>query len=402
MDSAAFDIIVSGHLCLDLIPDLSGVCRGDMASPGRLTESGPIGVSTGGTVSNTGLALHRLGARVGLMASVGDDLLGKLTVDFLRTRHPDLTKLISTQSGQSSSYSVVLAPLGSDRSFLHYPGTNASFSAEHIDYLAARSAKIFHLGYPPLMPRLIADDGRELLSIYAQMKEMGLTTSMDMVVPDPNGASGKADWSSILERVLPQVDVFLPSIDEALFMLRRADYDRWNDRVLDRVDADYLYDLAGELLDLGVVVAGFKLGAMGLFVRTADATSCRRLAKTGIDPNQWSEVTHWQPAYDVTVAGTTGAGDAAYAGFLAAMLQGLPPSDCLKWASAVGACNVEAVDATSGVRTWEETARRIDAGWVTRQMHLPKYNQTQKEIFGRFQPSIARARQSTEQRTDHE
>ena len=32
-------------------------------------------------------------------------------------------------------------------------------------------------------------------------------------------------------------------------------------------------------------------------------------------------------------------------------------------ASAVGACNVEAADALSGLRSWEATLARIQAGW---------------------------------------
>ena len=33
------------------------------------------------------------------------------------------------------------------------------------------------------------------------------------------------------------------------------------------------------------------------------------------------------------------------------------------WACAVGACNVEATDATSGIQNWEATQRRLDSGW---------------------------------------
>ena len=32
-------------------------------------------------------------------------------------------------------------------------------------------------------------------------------------------------------------------------------------------------------------------------------------------------------------------------------------------ANAVGGCNVEAPDAVSGVRSWEETVARVAAGW---------------------------------------
>ena len=63
--------------------------------------------------------------------------------------------------------------------------------------------------------------------------------------------------------------------------------------------------------------------------------------------------------------GTTGAGDATIAGFLTALLRDVPPERALAIAAAVGACNVEAADAVSGVRSWEETLARIDAGWPT-------------------------------------
>ena len=72
-----------------------------------------------------------------------------------------------------------------------------------------------------------------------------------------------------------------------------------------------------------------------------------------------------QPAFVVDVVGTTGAGDAAYGAFLAAMLHGLPPAECAQMACAVGACNAEQADATSGVRPWDETRQRIAAGWAT-------------------------------------
>jgi len=64
------------------------------------------------------------------------------------------------------------------------------------------------------------------------------------------------------------------------------------------------------------------------------------------------------------VIGTTGAGDATIAGFLAALLRDLPPDEAMNAALAVGACNVEAADALSGIRSWCETLQRINAGWA--------------------------------------
>ena len=69
------------------------------------------------------------------------------------------------------------------------------------------------------------------------------------------------------------------------------------------------------------------------------------------------------PCFDVQVIGTTGSGDSTIAGFLAAILHDLPPDKALQAALAVGACNVEAPDALSGLRSWEATLERIHAGW---------------------------------------
>jgi sugar/nucleoside kinase (ribokinase family) len=149
-------------------------------------------------------------------------------------------------------------------------------------------------------------------------------------------------------------------------MLRREDWARWRGDTLANINREYLHELAGELLEMGAVVAGFKLGEKGIYLRTAGSHRAARLAKLPVDIDDWSDRELYQAAFEVEVAGTTGAGDSAYAGFLAAMLKGLPPHACIQLASAVGACNVESIDATSGVRSWEETTARLESGWQTR------------------------------------
>ena len=79
----------------------------------------------------------------------------------------------------------------------------------------------------------------------------------------------------------------------------------------------------------------------------------------------------WQPAFQVEVQGTTGAGDSAYAGFLAELLQGSGPVQTLKMACAVGACNVEDADSIRGISAREEILKRIDLGWHVSSEVLP-------------------------------
>lgn len=373
MSTQPYEVIVSGHLCLDLIPEVTNVMADEITMPGHLLEVGPLAISTGGVVSNTGLALHRLGVKVGLMATVGDDFLGQSIIAFLNRRAPDLAHLVAIQPASASSYSIVLSPEHHDRTFLHCIGTNAIFGYAHIDFAQVRQTQIFHLGYPPFLPRLIANDGEELVAIYRAVKTQGVVTSLDMALPDPRGSSGQVNWHTILGHALPFVDIFIPSLEEAVFMLRRADFDAWQGDFFAHLTYAYLCDLAAEMVELGAVIVGFKLGEFGFFLHTAGADRFARLKSLSLDVTAWATTTLWTPAFQVEVVGTTGAGDAAYAGFLAALLRGLNPAACARFACAVGACNVEAADATGGVRSWEETQARLAAGWSYRPERLPDY-----------------------------
>jgi sugar/nucleoside kinase (ribokinase family) len=362
---ASLDVVVSGHLCLDLLPKMGHVPLAALSSPGKLFEVGPMGFSTGGAVSNTGLALHRLGANVRLMASVGNDLLGRAILDFINARDPALTECVDVKEG-ASSYTLVLTPEQVDRIFFQYAGTNATFGAGDVDYTLVAKAKLFHLGYPPLLPRLIANDGDELVTLFQKARAAGAITSMDMTLPDPSGVGGRVDWRKVLERTLAHVDIFIPSLGEILFMLRRSDYDRWHDRHQEFVTWAYLDAFSDELLRLGSsAVVGFKLGPYGMYLRAAGADRIGRLAGLPLEPSEWIDKKFWHPAFQVDVVGTTGAGDSAYAGLLVAMLKGYGAEDAARWACAVGACNVEAADSTSGVQSWESTQRRLESGWQT-------------------------------------
>ncbi|PJF39840.1 MAG: carbohydrate kinase family protein [Phototrophicales bacterium] len=370
--NATIDVVVSGHLTIDLLPRMETVGLRELPSPGHLFETGPMDYSTGGAVSNTGLALHRLGVDVRLMGTVGEDILGQAVISLLDARDPILSQFVR-RSDQPSSYTIVLSPERVDRIFLHYPGPNDTFDATYVDFEQVAHARIFHLGYPVLMGRLMADDGLEVEKIYRRAKATGVVTSLDTALPDPTGISGQVNWRKLISRTLPYTDIFVPSIEEILFMLRRNDFDAWHGDVLSHLTADYLADLADELLAMGAVVAGFKMGEMGIYLQTGSASKFERLSRLPIDMAQWANHRVWKPAFEVEVVGTTGAGDSAYAGLLTAMLKGLPPDEAVTWACAVGACNVEAPDATSGIRTWEATAERLQSGWRQRDIVLAGY-----------------------------
>lgn len=368
----AFDIIVSGHLCADLLPDTSRMPLSALSTPGKLYEVGALNISTGGAVSNTGLAIHRLGANVGLMTTVGDDLLGRVIIARLKDRDERLGDLVKLREGIASSYSVILSPQNTDRIILHCTGNNDHFDIDDIDFDLVQQARIFHLGYPPYLQWLYSNGGAHLIETYRRIHAAGVVTSLDMALPDPNSISGKLDWRTMLQNLLPYVDVFLPSLEETVFMLRRADYDRWNGRIIDNVSRAYIHALTEEMIDMGAAISGIKLGAHGFYLNTtADRARLDRLSATGVQPDEWHDVSLWHPAFKVDVVGTVGAGDSTFGAFLTTLLHGYNPADAVQFSCAVGACNVEADDATSGVRSWDETVARIESGWATLDLSLP-------------------------------
>jgi len=345
--------VVAGHICLDIIPRIPGGNVQARLTPGALIEIGAALLSTGGPVSNTGRNLHTLGIDTRLMGKVGDDPFGRIILDLIRAQNPALVQNMIVVPGEVSSYSIVLSPPDADRSFLHCPGANHTFGADDLDCDVLRDVRLFHFGYPPVMERMYLDDGAELETMFRCAKETGVITSLDMAMPDPQGPSGRVDWRRILKRTLPYVDIFLPSLDELLVMLRR-------ELPASSQAADALLsEVAAEMLEWGAGIVVLKLGARGLYLRIG-APGIAALPGAG-----WRERELWAPCFvPEPLVGTTGAGDATIAGFLAGVLRGQPVEAALTSAVAVGACNVEAADALSGVRPWDVTQARIAAGWA--------------------------------------
>jgi sugar/nucleoside kinase (ribokinase family) len=363
--------VVAGHLCLDIIPELSELSlegASDFFVPGTLRHVGPATLCTGGPVSNTGLALVRLGIDTALMGKVGDDPFGSLIR--LLLEEWGVTEGVIVVPEESSSYTIVLDPPGLDRMFLHRPGTNDTFSARDVDYDLVAERALFHFGYPPLLRLMYRDQGRELVQMFRRVKGLGVTTSLDMAMPDPNSDAGRADWPAILQAVMPSVDIFLPSAEELLFMLERERFDDYQARggedMLALLGAEDLSRLSGRLLEMGGKVVGIKCGYRGVYVRTAGRGCLVEMGK--VQPRHgagWADRELWHPSFRVEhYAGGTGSGDSCIAGFLSAFLRGHTLEDTVRYACAAGGFNVTAPDALSGLRPWPEVVDKVQSGWA--------------------------------------
>lgn len=371
--NAAVDVVVAGHICLDIIPDLGGAETASaeaLFSPGTVLNTGPAVLSVGGAVGNTGFSLTKLGVRTALMGKVGSDPFGRIVTRIVKESQCDCVRMIE-DSREATSYSVILSPPGFDRMFLHCPGVNDSFHAGEVDYDLLSRARLFHFGYPPIMRRIHENGARELVKIFRRARELGVTTSLDMSLPDPASAGGRQDWQAILENVLPHVDLFLPSAEETLFMLDRPRFDRYRQDSRNNMTAlltgDDLHRLGDRLLGLGAGVVVIKCGHRGIYLRTADQQEVKGIRGSGSGAGKIRSGRElWFPCYHVdALAGATGSGDAAIAGFLAASLRGWPIEDAVRAAAAAGAGSVSTPDPISGIPTWGGLTAALDAGWKT-------------------------------------
>lgn len=357
--------MIAGHVSLDVFPRLYGPVN---LEPGRLNVIGPATFSTGGVVSNTGLAMHRLGVAVRLVGKVGDDLFGRVVRDAYRELRPQLADGLSVSAGETTSYTLVINPPHHDRAYLHCPGANETFGADDVRDEQLAGARLFHFGYPPLMPRLYADGGAELRRLFDRAHGANLITALDMCVPDPASEAGRADWVSVLETALPAVDVFAPSIEELLFMVDRATFDRLTagESIAEVLDRASLRELSDRLIAMGSAIIALKLGDRGLYLRTTSDPArigplCDRL---DLDANAWTHREILAPCFRAReIVGTTGSGDATIGGLLTAVLRGYGATEAATIATAVGACSVESVDPTTGIPSWDELSARLERGW---------------------------------------
>lgn len=352
------DAVVAGYLGVDLAPefprDADAQPLSRLLRPGRLVEVGPMTISLGGAVANTGLAMSILGKRVALVGLVGEDALGDVALGLLGAHEAELH--VERCAAAGTAYGIVIAPPGTDRVFLEYPGCNRHFRADHVSDDLLRRCRLLHFGYPPLMPQLLENQGAELAGLFSRARSLGIVTSLDMTLPDPDGPAGQADWPAILARILPRVDIFTPSVEELLCMLEPAQYAAVtaaagdDDPVAHIPDAVYPR-LTEAALQLGARVVLLKAGSRGGYLRAGDAD---RLAALGVPVADWTGRELWLPPCPVDparVCNASGAGDAAVAGFLCALLDAAAPEEAGSRAMEAGRDNLYGPDALSGLQS---------------------------------------------------
>lgn len=305
-----FKVCVAGHVCADLMPELP---PGIGMVPGQLYDVGPLTIRPGGCVTNTGYVLAELGINPRTAGVIGDDDLGRVVVRELGALGLPVDG-IRVVDGQSTSYSIVLEPVGMDRSFWHHTGASNAFDGTHVEL---DRIDLLHVGYPPLLPGLLPGGGRPLVDLFERARVAGITTSLDMAVVDRNSEIGRLDWHTIVRNALKNVDIFTPSVDDLTAALETGPTSTRSAVVA----------LAGRMLDEGAALVMLSAGEDGLLIRGGDVDRLRRGGRVlAAVAEEWAEVNLWvEPRELESVYSTTGAGDAATAGLIAGLVNGWSP-----------------------------------------------------------------------------
>jgi sugar/nucleoside kinase (ribokinase family) len=289
--SREIEVLVPGRPSCDLI-------FSELASwpaVGREVYAGGLGVAAGGHF-NTAAALSRLGVRVALVATVGDDAWGEIVLREVRAEGlPE--QYVQVLPSTPTPVSVALN-LAGDRGFVTYgPGWDDAEAA-----VVAETRSLLERG---AVEHVHGDLSKATAGLLAAARAVGTTYSVDAHEAGP--------WlaSTAVQEVAAAVDVLFANEDEALAMTGAGDW------------RSALSELAARTPH--VVLKRGENGA-------ACATGGRLFES---------------PARPAVAVDATGAGDCFAAGYLWALRGGRSPDGCL---DAGNACGAAAVSVVGGYR----------------------------------------------------
>jgi sugar/nucleoside kinase (ribokinase family) len=293
-------IIVADHVCSPI---------SHLPAAGELIMAERLILTIGGCAANAAVDLSKMGVTAAVVGRVGSDVFGRVVTDMLQAQGVDISAVVVSR-GLDTSQTLIVNVAGQDRRFIHTFGANAEFSASDIPLERVHRCRVLYLGGYLLIPNVRQD---ELASVFAAARKAGAKTVLDVAVPQPG------EYLSRLERLLPQVDIFLPNEHEAA-------------------------QITGESDPLRQAELFRRFGA-GTVVIT-------RGAEGSVLVND--EVRLRAGVYPVPFVDGSGGGDAFDAGYIWALLNNFPAEDCLRVASALGASCVRALGTTPGVFTRTE------------------------------------------------
>jgi sugar/nucleoside kinase (ribokinase family) len=264
----------------------------------------------GGGAANTSSALGQLGISVAVFAKIGSDPNGQFLSSELARHRVDVSRL-RVAAGESTPFTFVgIHPTG-ERSFIHTPGCNLTFSISDLELDVLYQCKFLLYQDMWVLPQL---DGPAAPKILAEAQRRGVITLLDECY-------GLGPDRTVFEAALPFCDVVLPSYDDMLLIYP---------------DLEPLV-MARRLRGQGARRVVLKLGKQGCLVCTSSAET-------------------YLPSVATEIVDTTGAGDCFDAGFIAGLLNGLDDVAAARIGCAVAATCLKSVGGAVGIPSYTSLA----------------------------------------------
>jgi len=311
-----FDITCVGIMVADAIVKPVDTLPGK----GLLGLVDSIELHSGGNAMTASINTSKLGLKSAFIGKVGNDAFGSFLKSVLKENNVDATGVAVDEVLQTSA-SVALSDSDGERTFLHVVGANGTLSIDDITWEIIENSKIIFVTGTYLMDTFDCEQTRDFLK---RCKELGKITALDVCWDSRNR------WGELLNDAMPYIDIFLPSIDEAREIAGSDDLD----------------EISGKFIQSGVKTVVIKLGKEGCYLRES-------LDKPG--------ETFPSCGRHITVVDTTGAGDSFCSGFIAAYIKGESLQNCAKFANAAGAISVTAKGATTGMKSYDEVFKFMEA-----------------------------------------
>jgi sugar/nucleoside kinase (ribokinase family) len=267
-----------------------------------------IGMAPAGTAAGAAMVAATLGVRTRLAASVGGDLMGRVVRMALAERGIDVG-LVDVMEGFPTSATVLTIDSQGRRPNFHALGAGLFSPTDERVIAAAQACGFLHyagIGGPRL-------DGGVGAAVVEAARAAGAIVTCDLISPQPSALAE-------LERLLPNVDYFMPSVGEAFALSKTED----------------LGAAADFFMGLGAGAVIIKNGGAGSYV----ALGAERTVL---------------PAYAITPVDTTSCGDSYCAGFIAGLDHGLAPLDACRFATAVAAQVAQGLATLGKLESYEGT-----------------------------------------------
>ena len=298
------DVLCIGDLDVDLFISLPSVPGLDQKVGGR-----KLGQRPGGMSANCAVAIARLGLRSRLVAAVGSDQPGAFAVAEIAREGVDVDYLVKLSDVETFMCVVLLSPSG-EKSLIRLETKAYLPRPQDLDPQAFEGIRHMHITF---------GDPALSFAALAMAEGHGISVSLDLEPPDI------ARNPDRLPEILPMIDT--------LFLNQEA------------------YDAATRLL--GAPISPSVLRPDGEIIVTLGKDGCRRITAEG---------DIYMPAFPVTPADTTGAGDCFAAAYLVANFMGKMPRDRLEFANAAAALATLAYGAQTAMPHRESVESFIAGG----------------------------------------